>query len=103
MAGQLQAGGPALGPLDQGRDLVGAQRPAGDPLQESAPSRLVEGQLGLADLDHGAAQPVVAPGDGRVHPGGQDQVDLGREQVDEASQVGDEGGVGRAGGGRRAR
>ena len=91
---QLQPGGPTLGPVDQGGDLVGPQWPSGDALQKTGRIGIVEGQLGLADLGQSPTQAVAAPGDGRVHPCRQDEVDVGGRQLDEPAQIGEQGGVG---------
>ena len=54
---------------------------------------LVEGQVGLADLDQLVVQPMTAPGNREVGPAGQHQMDIGRKKVGEATQIGDEHGI----------
>ena len=92
--GQLQPGGPSFGPCHQGGHAVGPQGPPGDLLEQKGRVDVIEGQVGLADLDQLLGEPMAAPGDGEIGPGRQDQMDVGREAVDQAAEVGEEHRVG---------
>ena len=92
--GQLQPGGPTFGASHQGGDAVGLECPSRDALEEHGRVDLIERQVDLADLGELPGQPMPAPGDGEVGPGGQDQMDVPGKAVDQVSEVGEEHRVG---------
>ena len=85
--GQLQPGGPALGAVDQNGHALPGQGAAGDALDQLRRLRLTEGQVNLSELGQIASNPMSGQGHRRIHPRRKHQVDLGREQVDEAAQI----------------
>ena len=62
-------------------------------LQQNGRVDLIEGQVGLADLCQLLVEPMAAPSNGEIGPGGQHQVNIGRKKIDEATQIRDEDGV----------
>ena len=89
-AGQLQACGPSLSPVDECGDAVGAERLSGDAFEELGGVRVIECEVDLADLRDVQSHPLAAPGDGQVRPGREDQMDVARQQLRQSGQVGDE-------------
>ncbi len=90
---QLQTGGPSFRTGDQSGHAVGSEGPTGDVLEQQGGVDLVEGQIGLADLQHPFVQPMSAPGNREIGTAGQHQMDIGRKEVDQATQIGDEHGI----------
>ena len=85
--GQLQSSGPALGAVDQNGHALLRQGPAGDVLEQLRRLRLIQGQVNLPELGQISSNPVAGEGHRRVNPRRKHQVDLGREQVDQAAQI----------------
>ena len=54
---------------------------------------LVEGQIGLADLGQLPAHSMAAPGNREIGAGGQQQMNIGWKDIDEATQIRDEHGI----------
>ncbi len=78
---ELERGDPPLGTSHQRGDLVGRQRQPHHVAQVRRYLVGCEAQVGGADLDQLPAGAEPGEGEGRVYPGGDDQVDLRREVV----------------------
>ena len=88
--GELDAGGPSFGPLDDRRRGRRVDRAAQDPLEHAARALGVEGELGLPQLHEPVLQPVPAPAELEVDTRGEDEVGVRRKQVDQPPEVGDD-------------
>ena len=88
--GQLQSGGPAFGPGDQCGHPVNSERATGDALEQHRGVDLIEGQVGLADLCQLAVDTMATPGDRKIGARREHQMNIGRDQIDETTQIGEE-------------
>jgi hypothetical protein len=85
--GQIQACGPAFGPLPQRMHLLGRQGQAERPVQHLRRLGLGEAKLPGPDLGHLPAGPQPRQWQRRVGPGGHDQPQRGRQMLDQEPEA----------------
>jgi hypothetical protein len=81
--GQMQAGNPTLGAVVKGRDVVRRQFTLHYPLQKVERFRFGESEFRLPDFHHLSARPHSGQGQRGVGPGGDGQMQLGRQVLEQ--------------------